>query len=301
MMRLNSFFVANIRSIYGETGERWLNELPNYIELLSSEWQFHFQNPLSDLSYSFVGLVRMDVTGNTAIIKMVPGEGSLVSEVKWLNSIAKGAPTVYSFHEKLNAYLMEHLEPGKSLKQLVKAGEGDKATRIICQAIRDLQSQQHTEFAFQHVSELAKALPILKGRYDAKLLSQAQSWFHDLTLDRKEDKLLHGDLHHDNILSSDAGWKVIDPHGYVGDPAAEVGAMIRNPFDCFPKERALSKVIERRLSIMADELPFDAQRIKAWAFCMTVLSAAWILEDQKEAKESDLDMDIAMAINKAKI
>ena len=53
------------------------------------------------------------------------------------------------------------------------------------------------------------------------------------------DVLLHGDLHHDNILQngddearhsfSDGGWLVIDPKGVIGESAYEVAAFIRNP------------------------------------------------------------------------
>ena len=42
--------------------------------------------------------------------------------------------------------------------------------------------------------------------------------------------LLHGDLHHDNLLwSDDRGWAAIDPHGLVGDPAYDVGPLLLNP------------------------------------------------------------------------
>jgi len=75
--------------------------------------------------------------------------------------------------------------------------------------------------------------------------------------------------------------------------------MIKNPTDCFPTYLPLSRVVERRLKIMADELPFDAQRIKSWAFCMTVLSAAWTLEDH--ATVTQLEVDVAVAIDKTKI
>ena len=41
--------------------------------------------------------------------------------------------------------------------------------------------------------------------------------------------VLHGDLHHDNVLRHGDGWVVIDPHGYVGDAAVEPATMLYNP------------------------------------------------------------------------
>lgn len=120
---------------------------------------------------------------------------------------------------------------------------------------------------------------MLKNQLDNRTLSKAESLFRELTTDRTQAVVLHGDLYHDNILSSGTIWKVIDPHGYVGDPVFEVGAMIYNPGDYFPHERSISQVVERRLHILAEELQFDPQRIKAWAFCKTALSIAWTVED----------------------
>ncbi len=140
---------------------------------------------------------------------------------------------------------------------------------------------------------------MLKNHLDNRMLSKAESWFCDLTTDRTQDVILHGDLHHDNVLSSNATWKVIDPHGYIGDPTFEAGAMIYNPGDCFPKDRPISQIVERRLKILAEELPFDAKRIKAWAYCRTILSLAWNFEDNGTLPE--FEIEIASTIDQAKI
>jgi streptomycin 6-kinase len=40
------------------------------------------------------------------------------------------------------------------------------------------------------------------------------------------------------------------------------------------------------LQILAEMLPFDPERIKAWAFCMTALSAAWDVEGHAKISEN---------------
>ncbi|KAB2834593.1 MAG: streptomycin resistance protein, partial [Caedimonadaceae bacterium] len=152
---------------------------------------------------------------------------------------------------------------------------------------------------FPHISRLAGSFSLLKNHLDGKILSKAESLFHGLVSDRIQDVLLHGDLHHDNVLSSGTTWKVIDPHGYVGDPVFEVGAMIYNPCDYFPKEKSISQTVERRLKILAEELSFDAKRIKAWAYCRALLSIAWIFEDHGILPE--FEIEIVSAIDHAKV
>jgi streptomycin 6-kinase len=296
---LNSTFVSNIRDLYGEEGETWINNLSSHLTHLSEKWNFRFLNVMSNLTYNFVGLVEVMPTGERAIIKMGPRRKNIAAEVQWLQCFNKGVPKIYWHDDEHHAYLMECLAPGNSLKTLVKAGQDNSATRLLCHTIRDLQSHQQKKPDFPHLSELAESLSSLKNHLDDKMLSKAESLFHELTTDRVQDVLLHGDLHHDNVLSSDTTWKVIDPHGYVGDPAFEVGAMIFNPRDCFPKEKSASQIIERRLKILAEELPFDAKRIKAWAYCRTVLSIAWTFEDYKTLPA--FEIEIASVIDQAKI
>lgn len=298
-MQLNSAFISNIRDLYGEKGVSWINDLPSQLMLLSAKWNIYFLEVMPNLSYHFVGLAKLRSTGEFAIIKIAPENKNISTEAKWLQCFTEGVPKVYWYDEEQYALLMEYLTPGNSLKNFVRTGNDDLATRIICRTILDLQTHQQKLIKLPHLSELGKTLSLLKGQLDSKLLSQAESWFRDLTNDRAGDVILHGDLHHDNVLSSGSTWKVIDPHGYIGDSAFEVGAMIYNPFDCFPNDRSISQIVERRLKILFEELPFDAQRIKAWTFCRTILSIGWTFEDHKKIPEFELQ--IASAIDKIQI
>lgn len=313
-IELTPTFIKNIHATFGETGERWLAELPDHLSFLSEVWDFQIIHPVSDLSYGFVALVRLNDSHNTAILKTTPAGGNIITEARWLQSFKRGVPKVYHIDEERHAFLMEHLQPGTTLKSLVQEGRDEEATRIICQTILELHSTHSTHStstlnttltptptqnpnpnktpttslssssspSFKHFSELSEALPLLKGHMDEAIISKAMSLFRDLSADRSSDILLHGDLHHENILQSESSWKVIDPHGYIGDPAAEVGVMIRNPFNCYPNDKPLKKVLDRRLKILSEMLPFDPKRMYAWAFCCTILSAAWDVEDFNE-------------------
>ena len=276
-MKLNASFIKNIHATYGEEGKTWLSHLADHLERLSLQWNFQMIHPVKDISYNFVAVVKLQA--GLAILKTAPPTARLMAEAEWLNAHKKRVPVVFHTDKESNAYLMEKLEPGTSLKYLVKEGNDEKATRILSQVILDLQSSDtFHQMNYQHISEHASSFAFLLGHIDAKIIERAESVFNDLCADCSNDIILHGDLHHDNILQSDTSWNVIDPHGYIGDPCAEVGPMIFNPLDCFPKHLSMQNIIETRLNILSEMLPFDLERIKAWAFCLAIRSAAWDVE-----------------------
>ncbi len=287
-MKLSPLFVSNIQDTYKADGSAWLKALPEIIRKLEEKRHLELISPMPYLTYHFVGSVQDIATGKQAVLKIAPNSDNISREAKWLSCFDQGVAKLYWYDENYHAYLMEQLVPGEPLKYLVKEDD-DKATRIICQLIRDLHGFQHPDFTgFKHLSELAGSLSILQGKIDPILLHKAQDLFSQLCKDKSQDVLLHGDLHHDNILSSGSEWKVIDPHGYIGDPAFASSTMIYNPGDLYPQKCSLSDTIHRRLQILCEELPYDAKRIKAWAFCMTVLSIAWSVEDHGAIPDFDL-------------
>ncbi len=283
-------FISNVQDAHKEVGTAWIKALPSTITKVCDIHGCRLIKPMPDLTYHFVGLVEIMATNEKAVLKMAPISDNVAREAKWLSCYDKDVAKVYWFDDEHHAYLMEHLVPGKSLKYSVREND-DQATRIICHIIHHLNTYQHPIEGFTHLSELAIALPILKGKIDDHLLTKAQTLFADLTQDKSKDVLLHGDLHHDNVLSCGDEWKVIDPHGYVGDPAFASSTMIYNPgSEYFPNDKSLSKVIERRLAIVSEILPYDPSRIKAWAFCMTMLSIAWTMEDSNQVPEFKLSV-----------
>ena len=114
------------------------------------------------LTYNFVGLAELKSTGELAIIKIAPVSKNISVEARWLQCFTKGVPKIYWYDEEQNALLMERLTPGNSLKALVKTGNDDLATRIICQTIRELQTHQQGQIKLQHLSELGVTLTLFE-------------------------------------------------------------------------------------------------------------------------------------------
>ena len=87
--------------------------------------------------------------------------------------------------------------------------------------------------------------------------------------------VLHGDLHHENLLDSGArGWLVIDPKGLIGERSFEYANLFRNPdIDIALAPGRMS----RQVDIVAARAGLDRRRLLTWILAYAGLGAAWSL------------------------
>src|SRR5262249_62067687 len=116
------------------------------------------------------------------------------------------------------------------------------------------------------------------GALPADLLDRAASLYGELWRSQGPRVLLHGDLHHDNVLDGGLrGWLAIDPKGIIGERAYETGALLRNPTEDASRF-ARPEVIDRRVRILCERLALDRERVVGWGFAQAGRSALWGVE-----------------------
>lgn len=289
MLKLSEDFTSNIIDVHGQKGRSWLMDLPNLTAAIASEWELDSLEPFDNLTYAFVAKVR--TKNGQAVLKLSPPCSRTAREITWYHHQKKGCARLLRWDSNTGALLLERLNPGVSLKQKVIDGNDDEATMIIAKTIIELVQPVESDINdFPHVKDFENSLKLLHQKIDHELYRVALNKFHALIGAKFEPHLLHGDLHHDNILSDGDSFKAIDPHGYVGPAAFEVGAMIRNPYDAFPKALSLKETIERRITILANALPFRRDEILAWSLIYTLIATSWSLEDHGEIPKEHLDI-----------
>jgi len=95
----------------------------------------------------------------------------------------------------------------------------------------------------------------------------------------RDTTLLHGDIHHQNILQGgEQGWVTIDPKGLIGERGYDVATWMLNPWG-IGERRDVADIMTARLDLFSRELGIDRQRLAQWAFVHSVLSMCWTLED----------------------
>ena len=229
-----------------------------------------------------VSLIAYGTRGDTPVVLKVikqPGDEWWSGEVAAAFD-GRGMARVYEHAG--GALLLERLRPGEPLSRMVIAGRDDDATQVLARVIASMAPAappRHAPAVEQWGDGFDRYSLSGDRRIESALVAEARDAFVDLAESQRETRLLHGDLHHANVLFDDhRGWVGIDPKGVVGEVEYELGAMLRNPAER-PELFTDRATIARRVDALVAELRLDRQRMLGWAFAQAVLSAIWEIED----------------------
>ena len=175
------------------------------------------------------------------------------------------------------ALLLERAAEAPSLAAMSRQGQDREATEILCGTIAELHRPRG--------ARPPAGLPNLKTWFQAlasqsmvdRRLAEGSAIAQDLLRTSEGETVLHGDIHHANVLYfGEAGWRAIDPKGLIGERAYDYANIFRNP----DQESALvSGRLEERLDQVSRLADLDPQRLLRWATAHSALSAAWSIED----------------------
>jgi len=116
------------------------------------------------------------------------------------------------------------------------------------------------------------------------LLGNAEEFYRDIELLKRPDMLLHGDLHHWNILHDRGGqWRAIDPHGVIGPAFMECARFMNNHL-CRVEGQARLAHLDNMISYFSEAFGESKQTISQGFFVLSVLSVCWICEEANPDK-----------------
>lgn len=269
----------NIISMYNDEGKEWLDSLPEITARIAEEHNLSDLTPVNNMTFNYVASGYQN--DNPIILKIGMNSKALTKESSCLKAFAKHA-VAEVIADDTNMIIMQRAVPGSTLKDHFPDNDID-ATKILCAKLKELHKASIPEsHNFYHLSELFKTLD-QKLDIPDEILSKAKHLKDDLLKSTTKKVLLHGDLHHDNILKNGDNWLVIDPKGFIGDPAFEPAAYLCNPIPELLQENQPREIIENRINICSAELDIDFRRIAGWLYAKSVLCWAWSLEDNLDA------------------
>jgi streptomycin 6-kinase len=234
--------------------------------------------------------------GTEAVLKLGVPNRELRSEIEALALYRGiGCAQLLEADAEGGAILLERLRPGDSLRTL--AFEDDvAATAIMADVMRSLWRPAPQHHAMLMIADWAQGLEALRptygggtGPFPAHLVDAAHHLFAELIVSSAAPVVLHGDLHHDNVLATGGGWLAIDPKGVVGEREFEVYALLRNPYGWAARQSDLRRELIRRLDQLSEQLDLDRDRMRLWSVAQCVLSAWWdVNADNPNGNQVDL-------------
>jgi len=285
---------ARIRGAFGSAGERWLDGLADRVARTLERYDLRAGTQI-DASYSYVQFVRVR-SGEEFVLKLAPPGPEFEREMDALRVWGgRSVPRVRAADRTSGVLLIDRVRPGTALARRPE----EDAAGVISEVARMLAAEVRGPFpggVFTPVESLRTAFERARNLVhtgDSPIppatLEEADDAFRDLLKSSAPPVLLHGDLHHWNVVDGgEKGWTAIDPKGYVGEAAYEYGAFLRNPVGAVAGWRDLESVQRRRIGELADATGLDATRIRGWGFAQAVLSACWSIEDGSGEWESAL-------------
>lgn len=198
----------------------------------------------------------------------------------------EGAARVLAWHE--DGILLERAQGSRSLPQMVRDGDDRQATEILCQVVARLHAPRaeplpeliplHQWFnSLWPAAQARGGMLRLSARVAAELLTSP-----------REQTVLHGDIHHDNVLDfGERGWLVIDPKRLYGERAFDYANIFCNPNYGIATD---PDIFQRRVVQICQLAGLERQRLLQWILAWAGLSAAWFMEDGEAA---DIDFRVA--------
>lgn len=176
-----------------------------------------------------------------------------------------------------DALLMERAVGGGSLEEMARRGRDDEASRILCAAAARLHARRDRPApVLVPLERWFRALEPAAAAHGG-ILARCAASARELLAEPRDVVVLHGDLHHGNVLDFGArGWLAIDPKGLVGERGFDFANLFHNP-DL--NTAASPGRLARQADVVADAAGVERGRLLRWVLAYAGLSAAWSLED----------------------
>jgi streptomycin 6-kinase len=281
MLPLSKAFTDEVTGFRNGQGAAWLERLPGIVARCCERWALALGEPLPVGSLSYLAPATRE-DGTEAILKVGLLRDELVLEATALRAYdGRGAVRLLEATDEDGALLLERAVLGTPLGHDTA---DEDAVRVAASVMRRLFRPAPAEQRFPSVADWATDLRNLRerfagdtGPFPGEVVDAAERALADLCASAPQTTLLHGDLHHGNILRAEReAWLAVDPKGFVGEPACEVGPFLLNGLEGVAD---LGALLNRRVHQFAEELSLDADRIRAWGMVRAVLAGWWSIED----------------------
>ena len=253
-------------------------------------WQLSNPRPVTETATSQIYTVEHH--GETVILKLLKPIG-IADEKNGAVALRHfdGHGAVRLFQADDQAHLLEYAD-GDNLVGLVRRGDDERATHIIADVLNQLHSLPvPSEFGeltplYRRFRSLFRVAEQHQQQGNHSIFVRASLLAEDLLANPRDSRVLHGDIHHENIRHHPKrGWLAFDPKGLIGERTFDVANTLCNPLN-MPEIVVNETRLLRHIAILAEKMSIEQSRILAFVYVYACLSACWSLEDGMDAHEA---------------
>ncbi|MGW0660759.1 aminoglycoside phosphotransferase family protein [Streptodolium elevatio] len=279
-----------------EAARPWLAGLPESAAEFLDRWRLTAERPvLPGGALSLTLLVRRD-DDTPATLKLGFVDRYTAHEADALAIWAgRGAVRLLDADAPRGALLLERLQPDVSLRSLPE----DRAMLEAVEVLRHLWIAPPEDSAIDLVADrvghwvesMPRRFAELGGPCPKSLLDEAVSLCADLAASQPGVVVLHTDCHHGNVLAAErAKWLAIDPRPMLGEPAFDLGPLVRDRLATVVAETRPQAVVRRRVTWLANSLDLDVERVRGWALVQALALGLWCVSVGDPAGEDMLSV-----------
>jgi streptomycin 6-kinase len=278
---------ALIASHTDAIGRAWLAALPRLVTDFLDRWDLrpdgHTRHGVASL---VLPVLRAD--GTPAALKLQPVNGENVGESLGLRGWGgDGAVRLLDHDPETGTMLLERLDADRPLSTMA---DSDVALRILARLLARLVAvpappglRRLADIAADLLEQTPTAIPALSEPTERQLIRTCAAAVAQL-VDQPGDRLLHWDLHYDNVLAGQREpWLAIDPKPLAGDPGFDLLPALRNRWDDIVSTGDVPRAVLRRFDLLTEALGLDRQRAAGWTLGRVLQNALWDIEDGKTA------------------
>jgi streptomycin 6-kinase len=253
---------------------------------LSQKWQLTDIRPLVKISATsnYVARAYSAPYGCDVVLKILIADTKEPQSLQLFNG--HGYVKLLEYDQEYNGLLLESITPGNTLSTLFPHNDV-RSLEIMAGLIQKMQDIDITghENEFPTVAQWIEEMRNFESKRIPKdMLQKAYELSQKLLSKKLPMHLLHGDLHHENIVQcaedklDDNSWVIIDPKGVLGTIEFEVIRFLMNPIPALLEQPSPKEIIERRIVQLHEIFGFEKERLHEWLFVQAVLSACWAEE-----------------------
>ena len=270
----------------GAAGRAFIAGLPERAERFLAEWDLRLDgDAMHGVAALVLPVLRADGSGAVLKLQLLDdeSEGEPVALRVWDGD---GAVRLLDHDEPTGTLLLERLDPARMLSYVPDTRE---AVLVIARLLAQLTAVP-TPDGMRRLGDIARAMlertPWALERItdlEARgLVADCAAAVREV-VDEPGDRLLHWDLHYDNVLGADrADWLAIDPKPLAGDPGFDLLPALWNRFD--------ADDVIWRFDAMTDVLGLDRARARAWTLGRVLQTSLWEIEDGRPMDAQQLEI-----------